>query len=243
MAFVVDIRQENRNLHLMYKALFDLSADRAEFLSRLFSRARPADLGRNTTVQDLFAAYGRVKPDGALHERTIAAIHQRLLHVHKLPLTGEDVAWIDHAFNAFYSDGPDIHYGRSRPEDSPRPSYATLMTLKDIAGESRSYLATEDAFAVVKDLHAKNMIVPVVGDFAGAIALRRIGDYVRQHAAVVTAFYGSNVEVYLTDAKRAAFCGNLATLPHTPRTWFIGGRGIQPLPAKLEGCPGKIRTS
>src|SRR5438128_1295919 len=39
LAFIVDIRRENLSLHLLYKALFDLSADRAEFVSRLFSRA------------------------------------------------------------------------------------------------------------------------------------------------------------------------------------------------------------
>ena len=42
MAFIIDIRQRNRNLHLLYKALFELSTDRAEFLSNLFSRQRPS---------------------------------------------------------------------------------------------------------------------------------------------------------------------------------------------------------
>src|ERR1700675_1347207 len=42
MAFIVDIRRGNLDLQLMYKALFELSADRADFVSRLFSRRRPA---------------------------------------------------------------------------------------------------------------------------------------------------------------------------------------------------------
>ena len=54
MAFVIDIRQENRSLHLTYKALFELSADRADFVSRLFSRERPAGLGPKTSVRELF---------------------------------------------------------------------------------------------------------------------------------------------------------------------------------------------
>ena len=41
MVFIVDVRRGNLDLHLMYKALFELSADRAEFVSRLFSKARP----------------------------------------------------------------------------------------------------------------------------------------------------------------------------------------------------------
>src|SRR5262245_23980367 len=35
IAFIIDIRRGNLRLHLMYKALFELSADRAEFVSRL----------------------------------------------------------------------------------------------------------------------------------------------------------------------------------------------------------------
>src|SRR5262245_19487429 len=38
MVFIVDIRHGNLDVHLMYKALFELSGDRAEFVSRLFSR-------------------------------------------------------------------------------------------------------------------------------------------------------------------------------------------------------------
>ncbi len=37
MAFIFDIRRGNLALHLIYKALFEMSADRAEFVSRLFA--------------------------------------------------------------------------------------------------------------------------------------------------------------------------------------------------------------
>ena len=44
MAFIIDIRHGNLDVHLLYKALFELSKDRAEFVSRLFSRKRPNGL-------------------------------------------------------------------------------------------------------------------------------------------------------------------------------------------------------
>ena len=54
MAFIVDIRRGNLDLHLVYKALFEMSADRADFVSRLFSRKRPAGLtDRSTRRGDL----------------------------------------------------------------------------------------------------------------------------------------------------------------------------------------------
>jgi hypothetical protein len=239
MAFIVDIRRENRNLHLMYKALFELSADRADFVSRLFSRERPARVGPKTPVQDLFAKYETVRPAGPLYEATARLIRERILDTHEFPLSAPDLDWIEYAFNAFYSDGPDIHYGRSRPRDSPGPSYRVLMTAVDTRGENRSYLASEEGFAFVKDLHARNMIVPIVGDFAGVNAIRRAGDYIRHHDGIVNAFYGSNVEVYLNREEIRAFCGNLATLPYGSRTWFIGSKEVQPFRSKLKSCaPG-----
>ena len=57
MAFLVDIRSENRSLHLLYKALFEIAEDRADFVSRLFSRDRPPDAGAGLPVEDLFARY------------------------------------------------------------------------------------------------------------------------------------------------------------------------------------------
>src|SRR4026209_940959 len=54
MAFIVDIRRGNLDLHLMYKALFELSKDRAEFVGLLFSRPRPESLSATSSVKDIF---------------------------------------------------------------------------------------------------------------------------------------------------------------------------------------------
>src|SRR5262245_30504650 len=45
MAIIFDIRRGNLDLQLMYKALFELSDDRADFVSKLFGKPRPAGLG------------------------------------------------------------------------------------------------------------------------------------------------------------------------------------------------------
>ena len=49
IAFIIDIRRENLALLLFYKALFELSTDRADFVSRLFSRPRPPSSSRMRT--------------------------------------------------------------------------------------------------------------------------------------------------------------------------------------------------
>src|SRR6185503_15205484 len=86
----------------------------------------------------------------------------------------------------------------------------------------------ESTFRYVHDMHVRNMIVPVVGNFAGPRAIRAVGDYLRAHNATVTAFYLSNVEQYLfqqgDDWKN--WFENLATLPLDSTSTFIrSGRG------------------
>jgi hypothetical protein len=177
-----------------------------------------------------------VRPGFNLYDRSVREIRARLLDTHKLPLAEQDVEWIGQAMRAFYTDGPDIHYGRSLARDAAGPSYRTLMTAIDTGGESRSYLATEEAFAFIKDLQARNTIVPVVGDFAGPRAIRATGDYIRKHGEVVEAFYSSNVEVYLNREKLTAFCRNLASLPFEWSTPFIDSKGMRTLGSKLRAC-------
>src|SRR5215510_5401791 len=74
MAFIVDIRRGNLDVHLMYKALFELSNDRAEFVGKLFSRKRPAGLTARSTATELFTAYLEVDSSKELFDETLKAI-------------------------------------------------------------------------------------------------------------------------------------------------------------------------
>jgi hypothetical protein len=71
------------------------------------------------------------------------------------------------------------------------------MMQADWNGRSRSYLASEEAFVFLKAFEEKNLLVPIVGNFAGSKALRAVAQYVRAHGETVSAFYVSNVEQYL----------------------------------------------
>src|SRR5215470_324185 len=55
IAFITDIRRQNLLELMMYKAFFELSPDRADFLSHLFARKRPAGLNPESTPEELFA--------------------------------------------------------------------------------------------------------------------------------------------------------------------------------------------
>src|SRR5262245_25014052 len=68
IAFVIDIRHGNLDVHLMYKALFELSSDRADFVSRLFSRKRPTDLDAQSSAREIFDAYLNAEPSKELFD-------------------------------------------------------------------------------------------------------------------------------------------------------------------------------
>src|SRR6185369_242062 len=59
MAFIVDVRCGNMHEHLLYKALFEMSDNRVDFLARLFSLKRPAGLSSNAAISEIFAALAK----------------------------------------------------------------------------------------------------------------------------------------------------------------------------------------
>jgi hypothetical protein len=238
IAFVIDIRRENRNLHFLYKALFEISGDRADFVARLFLQSGRLGLDPPSSAADIFDRYASVPASPQARDATAAFVRERLLRVRGLPLTDADLESIDRAFDAFYKDGPEIQFWASGTvkTDAPGPSYRQLMTGRDMTGTARSFLADEASFQFVKRLQSSNLIVPVVGDFAGPAAIRRVGEYVRSHGDVIRAFYGSNVGVYLTTKQTRAFCANLATLPVASDSWFIDSDSVRPFSAKLRSC-------
>ncbi len=245
LAFIVDIRHQNAMQHLLYKALMELSDSRVDFVSRLFSRPRPAELRDDVSVDTLLAVFDRVAPDSMLYHRTLDAVEQRLIGTHGFPLDSSERQLLEHNFTAFYQAGPELSYAFNSNRYGGRgrmPDYAELMVQTDAQGVERSYLATPANYAVVRDLELRNLIVPLTGDFSGPHALRAIGDYLRAHGAVVGAFYTSNVEQYLfrQDDEASRFYANVATLPIDSGSTFIrsGGGGF-----RGHGGPGGMHAS
>ena len=242
MAFIIDIRHGNLDVHLMYKALFELSKDRADFVARLFSRKRPDGLSTTSTGRELFSAYLAADGNKEVFEENLKDIEDVLVKKHGFALTSGDLEGIRWALGNYYQFGPSINYNSSLSNSVP-PSivgatgggfggnngvtYATLMMASDGAGESRSYLANEENFKFIKDLQSRNLIIPVVGDFAGEKAIRSVGRYLKNIDATVSAFYLSNVEQFLSqEGKWNVFCASTATLPLDETSFFIrSGRG------------------
>ncbi|MFI5228837.1 MAG: hypothetical protein ACHQWU_07195 [Gemmatimonadales bacterium] len=232
IAFIIDIRRGNMLEHLMYKALIERSTDRADFLSKLFSRPRPAGLDTTSTTPQLFAAYGAAKPDSLLYRTNLAAIRRTLSDGHGFALGDSDAKSLESIYSAFFDAGPELTY--NYPNGNYRggfgrgmPTYASLQQASDTVGKNWSYLATEGNFRWLKDFESRDLLVPVVGDFGGPKAIRAVADYLKDHHAVVSAFYTSNVEQYLFQNGDAwsRYYKNVETLPLDTSSTFIRSLG------------------
>jgi hypothetical protein len=226
MAFIVDIRRGNLDQHLFYKALLEMSSDRMDFLSRLFAREKPEALLENATglpANILFDAFLGMEPDPAKFQKNVADIEKWLTEKHGFALTPDDLRGIEYVARAFFSEGPDLRYSFPSPRMARVfPTYADLQKTDDGNGTSYAYLASEESFRAIRDYERKNLIVPVIGDFAGPKALRAVGAYITTHGGTVNYVYTSNVEQYLfqNDAYRRYYA-SVATLPLAEQSTFI----------------------
>src|SRR4051812_22557687 len=106
MAVIFDIRRQNAMAHLMYKALFELSPTRGEFVSRLFSRPMAAKVGPSAHVVDLFAVASSGFGSDSAHDANLKAVFQTLVNKHHFVLTPGDSAGIEHFMEVFVEHGP-----------------------------------------------------------------------------------------------------------------------------------------
>lgn len=242
VAFIVDIRRQNLVLHLMYKALMELSADRATFVSRLLSRQSPPGLDTDAPVTEMFARFAASPPDTILFWTTLDTLRKHLMNTHGFPLDGEDRESLFYVFASFAEGGADLSYsfgqmgGQMGGQRFGRwmPTLAEMMTETDGEGAHRSYLANEASYRAVRELQLRNLIIPVVGDFGGDKALRAVASWLQEHDATLGVLYASNVEQYLYMQGDAAtkFFGNLEAFPHDRSTRLVrsvSNRGWLPI--------------
>lgn len=239
ISFIVDIRRQNLVQHLVFKALMELSPDRATYLSRLLSRPQPAGLDATTGVVPLMAAYSVVPGDTMIFRRTLEDVRTHLIDVNRFALTPEDLESMRYILSAFGTAGTEITYSFGQMGGPGRfgswmPTLHEMMTETDDSGAHRSYLATEAAYRYLKDRQERNLIVPVVGDFGGGHALRAVANWLRSRQATVGVFYASNVEQYLFQNGPAAgaFYENLAAFPTDSASTFVrsaSNRGWVPM--------------
>lgn len=239
VALIVDIRRDNVLQHLLFKALFDISPTRLEYLANLVGAelpepeavADPASLEVDTLVDVVDGLPART---GA----SLSALQSRIRDA--LDRTGfsfedGDRETILQFHDAFRQDGLDLRFSSHyRNPQSYYPTLRRLIVERDLNGAQRSYLATAAAYGFVRELQARDRVIPVVGDLSGATAMANVARYLDETGLEVTALYTSNVEFYLFQQRTfSRFVENLEALPLAPggviiRSYFNRFRASHP---------------
>jgi hypothetical protein len=227
IAFIIDIRRQAMIQHLMYKAIFHLSADRAQFLARLLSRplAGKGAPDADASVTELMDYFSAAPADANFFRSNLADIERIIQSEFRVHLSAEDRDSLAQVSRAFYTDGVAIsfRFGSFRRGGFNRfPSMKELAEQLDPDGKPGSYLARSDDYRFLRQLHEKNRIIPLVGDFAGPKTLKAIAGFLRDNSCSLNVFYTSNVEMYLfQNDSFAAFAENVRYLPAGPKSLII----------------------
>ena len=234
IAFIVDIRRQNFLQQLWYKAVFELSPTRAEFLARLFARPALVKAPRSVSADSLIALMAVAPRDPAMFARTFGDVRTQLLTRHGFRLDSSDLATLHYVDSVFYISGPTLNYssgggggfGGGRGGFGGRgrgmPTFAEIAGATDEQGRNRGFLGDESLYGYVRDLERRSLIIPVVGNFAGPKTVRAVGSWLRERNAKVSVYYLSNVEQYLFgDRIWNDFIENVATMPLDSTSRFI----------------------
>ena len=250
LAFILDIRRQAVLQHLVYKAIFQMADSRSEFLAILLSR--PLDDMESSkaavSLPEMMAYFAARPPDSDYFQQNLFRIVDFIQSDCHIPLSDTDLWGVHHVFSAFRDGGLEIRYrvGRGYSPGTATPSYwndmfpslREILTATDLDGRMDGFLASDADFQFVKEMHRRNRIIPVVGDFAGSKALKAIAGYLDENNLQVSAFYVSNVEQYLFQYNSfELFVENVRALPWADNGVFIrsvAGRRYQH-PANIPG--------
>lgn len=239
IVFLIDIRRDNLLQHLLFKAIFELSRNRVEYLCLMTGKPVPADLASwdQADIADILALLHSTQADAKRLEETLTRVRETVLS-YGVPLDESDLSQIQRIHIAFFEYGLDTRY--SNRGRSNYPSWRQLILETDLDGVRRHYLASEAAFRYVKDLERRNLMIPVTGDLGGPYALAAVGEEIRARGLTISAFYTSNVEQYLFQGPGFdTFAQTVTRLPFTDTSVIIRSyfRGRHPL-----NVPGHMST-
>ena len=242
LAFIIDVRRDNMLLHLLFKALFDTSSSRADYLAHLLARRLrpPPDQWRAAGLEKIVAELDSVQPRGEDIESLRRQLEAQIIGF-GVPLSPQDFDTIHRFHRTFIDAGLALKFQTfGRAPQSYYPTYRELLFETDREGQRANFLVNEEDYQFVRGLQQRDLIIPVVGNIAGPSALAAIGRAVRQHGEAVTVFYVSNVELYLfLDGQFQHYADTLSALPRNSRSVLIrsifNGPGFWLVPDRAPG--------
>jgi len=263
LAILIDVRRDNLLLHLLFKALFEHSRTRVEYLALLTGRKAPEPWTEwpPRPLEAIVAYVDRAPLQGAAEVRALELRLRDTIRRYGVPLSESDFATMERFHRRFMEDGLSLRFNSTgRAPRLSYPTYRDLLLEVDREGRRCSFVATEDDFLFLKGFQAKDRLIPVVGDLGGPGSVPAVSRLLASTHQQVTAFYTSNVEFYLFGAGTfPRFVANLQALPRQrgaliirsvfpsaggalPRPGYNSVSTTQPIQALLEGyAAGRFR--
>jgi hypothetical protein len=224
IAFIIDIRRDNLLQHLLFKALFEMSRNRVEYLALLTGRSVPNEVGKwnRKSLVEIVDFIDKSPPDPDQFETTRSVVRTKIRR-YGVPVSPTEMETIGRIQQAFFDAGLDLKFtslGRAPPDDYP--NQRKLQLERDLTGKQLNYLGSEEDFQYLKSLEVRNLVIPVVGNLAGDHALREIGRVMTERGEKLSALYVSNVEFYLMrEGSFDSFAASVRTLPRDARSVII----------------------
>ncbi len=266
IVFIMDIRRQAVLQHLLYKAVFHHAPDRVQFLALLLSRPLPKEkaVTPKSALSDILDYFSQTPADEKAYAANLVKLRKTIQEDFQFALSENDQKGLEYVYSTFRTDGLNISYrsgsnnlgggfggpppgggggfpgggfGGGGFRGGGFPVLKDLIAQTDLNDKTGNFLASDDDYEFVRGLQRKNMIIPVVGNFAGPKALGAIGDYLKKNSFTVTAYYLSNVEQYLFDGDLFTdWANNVRKLPLTDKSLFIrSASGRFQHPAALPG--------
>ena len=224
IAFIIDIRRDNLLEHLLFKSLFSIARNRLEYLCLLFGEAAPADTAGwgARDIEALLRFVDSARSTPAIAQRAVARVLARVERT-GVPLSGADLETISRSHNTFIREGPGLRFNSYNRAPQPYyPDYRRLLLETDRSGRRANFLANENDFQFVKALEDSNLVVPVIGNFAGSKTLPATAQWLLAHHETVSMLYTSNVEQYLfQDGTFGLFAGSVAQFPRNEKSVMV----------------------
>jgi hypothetical protein len=238
LAILVDIRRQNQLYHLLFKALFDRSRNRSEYLANLFCRSKPKKGAEgDQDIASLLLDFEKTDTSERLFRKNLSEALSFIRESCQFTITEKDAGTIEGIYREFFDQQLDIRFRSfGRPSFRFYPTFKDIVLERDLDGKFGNYLNSEADFQFIKQLHSRNLIVPVVGDFAGPKALRNVAEYLKGLGETVSVFYLSNVEFYLIqNGVFDRFAENMQQLPISDQSLLIRSYFRFPHPERRPG--------
>ncbi len=159
IAFIVDIRRQAMIQHLMYKAVFHLSSNRVQFLSRLLSKPLPSppkekgvspNISPNSPLDDLLNFFIATPGDDQAFATNLAAVRKAIKDDFLINLSEEDQKSLEYVYKSFRTEGLDIAFRMDGSRGGYFPTLKDLIVQTDLNGKPGNFLAGPEDYEFVR---------------------------------------------------------------------------------------------